>query len=145
MSPCSTVSEAYAAHRVGERMRDGTIFAGISPDTGKAIYTTGSDAIHTHDWFEAKAYCEASEKSPDAVNSSGHKEWRVPTKGELNVLFQNRAAIGGFNESGSYPAGWYWSSSHYDDPYGNAWAQRFSDGLQLYNYDNGASYLRCVR
>ena len=35
----------------------------------------------------------------------------MPTKEELNVLFNNRAEIGGFNETGSDPAGWYWSSS----------------------------------
>jgi hypothetical protein len=33
----------------------------------------------------------------------------MPTKSELNVLFNNRAAIGGFDLSGSEPSGWYWS------------------------------------
>lgn len=74
--------------------------------------------------------------------------WRVPTKGELNVLYNNRATIAGFNESGSHPAGWYWSSSHYCN---DAWDQRFSDGSQGYDdgdddYRKGSdSSLRCVR
>jgi hypothetical protein len=67
----------------------------------------------------------------------------VPTKGELNVLFQNRAAIGGFDISGSFPAGWYGSSSQGLN-YG-AWDQRFSDGHQYDNFTYGDSSLRCVR
>jgi hypothetical protein len=67
----------------------------------------------------------------------------VPTKAELNVLFQSRAAIGSFNTAGSGPAGWYWSSSR--NYYNVAWAQRFSDGFQGYNSNrNSASALRCV-
>jgi hypothetical protein len=64
------------------------------------------------------------------------------TKSELNVLFQNRAAIGAFDISGSYPAGWYWSSTQNNN---NAWAQRFSDGNQNNNNKNNDSSLRCVR
>src|SRR5215469_1416613 len=52
----------------------------------------------------------------------GHRDWRVPTKNELNVLFNNRAAIGGFNVSGSTPGWyWYWSSSSLSK--WNAWSQ----------------------
>jgi hypothetical protein len=136
----TAISEATTVHRIGDRMRDGTILAGISPDTGKAIYTTGLDAINTRDWFDAKGYCEASGKPPAL---SGHEDWRVPTKGELNVLFQNRAAIGGFNESGSYPAGWYWSSSQGLD--NTAWEQRFRDGGQYILNKDLRSSVRCVR
>jgi hypothetical protein len=76
------------------------------------------------------------------LNAHGHKDWRVPTKAELNVLFGNRAAIGGFDTTGSNPAGWYWSSSRGND---NAWAQRFSDGYQYTSFRYYASSLRCVR
>jgi hypothetical protein len=69
----------------------------------------------------------------------------VPTNGELNVLFKNRAAIGGFNETSSGPAGWYWSSSL--GYYNNMWAQRFSDGRQNtgLTYDTNHASLRLVR
>lgn len=76
------------------------------------------------------------------LDAHGHLDWRVPTKGELNVLFQNRAAIGGFNETGSDPAGWYWSSSPL---YGDGWVQRFSDGYQNDDYRLNDSSLRLVR
>jgi hypothetical protein len=120
----------------GERMSDGTIFAGISPETNKPMYTTPQDAPLTMRWKAAMEYAAK-------LDTLGHQDWRAPTKGELNVLFKNRAAIGGFDESGSSPAGWYWSSSQGD--YG-AWDQRFSGGNQNYNIFKGdASSLRCVR
>jgi len=77
------------------------------------------------------------------LDAHGYKDWHVPTKAELNVLFNNRAAIGGFNVSGSGPAGWYWSAS----PYFKwcAWGQRLSDGAQDHlNEDNHLS-VRPVR
>jgi hypothetical protein len=77
------------------------------------------------------------------ANGFGHKDWHVPTKNELNVLFNNRAAIGGFDISGSNPSGWYWSSSFYDK--WNAWGQRFSDGFQNDFSKVYPSSVRCVR
>jgi len=59
------------------------------------------------------------------------------------VLFNNRAAIGGFDMSGSYPAGWYWSAS--PGIKWGAWGQRFSDGCQDCNFKHGHSSVRCVR
>ena len=55
-----------------------------------------------------------AEKYAKGFEGHGHKDFRVPTKNELSVLFNNRAAIGGFNVTGSIPAGWYWSSSRND-------------------------------
>jgi hypothetical protein len=117
-------------------MPDGTVYAGVSPDTGKAMYTTAADAPATCIFNEAQKYASQ-------LDAHGHRDWRVPTRGELNVLFRNRAAIGGFEESGSDPAGWYWSSSQYLNYH--AWAQRFRDGHQFYYVKANVSALRCVR
>jgi len=122
LSGCVAQHAAVAPHpaRIGIQMQNG-VYAGISPDTHKPFYTTPADAPETYTWSEGTAYCSA-------LDASGHKGWRVPTQGELNVEFNNRASIGGFNLSGSYNAGWYWSSS---PSFGsNAWAQRFIDGYQ---------------
>ena len=95
---------ASAEPKIGDKMPDGTVFAGISPDTNKPMYATPADASLTMKFNEAQEYAAK-------LDAHGHKDWRVPTKAELNVLFNNRAAIGGFNVTGSYPAGWYWSAS----------------------------------
>lgn len=103
-------------------MPDGTLYAGISPDTGKPIYTMSEDAPLTMTFNEAKDYAAK-------LDAHSHKDWRVPTKGELNVLFNNRSKIGGFKENVLGGAGFYWSSSEtssYAKP--RAWCKRFSDG-----------------
>jgi hypothetical protein len=114
----------------GDRIPDGTVYAGISPDTHKPIYATPGDAPLTYTFNEAGKYAAR-------LDAHGHKDWRVPTKRELNVLFNNRAAVGGFDESGSGPGGWYWSSSQY--------SYYFSDGNQHHDYKTSDSSLRCVR
>jgi hypothetical protein len=101
------------------------------------MYTTPRDAAIFYTFDKAQKYCSG-------LDAHGHREWRVPTKAELNVLFHNRAAIGGFNLSGSNPAGWYWSSSQKSGLWG-AWGQRFSDGYQVTYYEVNLSSMRCVR
>ena len=128
-----------AEPKVGDKMPDGTIYAGISPETNKPMYATPADAPLTMTFNEATEYAAK-------LDAHGHRDWRVPTKAELNVLFNNRAAIGEFNLTGSVPAGWYWTSSQ-----GNGWEvqfvrdQRFSDGYQGIDGPDGHSSLRCVR
>jgi hypothetical protein len=117
-------------------MPDGTIFVGVSPDTGKPMYTTPADAPLTMKWKQAMEYAAR-------LDAHGHQDWRVPAKDELNVLFKNRAAIGGFDVTGSIPAGWYWSWS--EDGTFTAWAQRFRYGHQEWDFKFDAQSLRCVR
>jgi hypothetical protein len=130
---------AKAVLRIGERMPDGTIYAGTAPDTGDAFYTMPEDAPLTYSFNQAAAYAEILNRQ----KFLGHDDWRVPTKDELHVLFRNRAAIGGFNETGSHSAGWYWSST--EDSLNFAWDQRFSDGHRGWHNEDDFSSLRCVR
>ncbi len=82
--------------------------------------------------YEAATYCKT-------LLQNGHSDWYLPALGELNLLYTNRVAIGGFNTGGSY----YWSSTEYNNP--NAWAERFSDGTQSTDTKNNANLVRCVR
>jgi uncharacterized protein (TIGR02145 family) len=50
--------------------------------------------------------------------------WRVPTKDELNILFENKESIGQFTD------GFYWSSTKDESSVSFAWGQRFEDGFQ---------------
>ena len=134
--PGPAAAQRASGTKVGDRVPDGTIYAGTSPETDKALHTTPGDAPRAYNWDSGSRYCAD-------LQAHGHHDWRVPTKDELNVLFQNRDAIGGFNISGSYPAVWYWSSSPFD--YDSAWDQRFSDGSHGINLKRDSSSLRCVR
>jgi hypothetical protein len=126
--------------QIGTRMEDGTVYAGISPDTGERIYALPADAPLTMRWSQAMEY---------AAGFEGHGKpkgaFRVPTAGELNVLFHYRAEIGGFNQTTSTPAGWYWSSTEHRGYAGYAWDQRFDDGHRGWNHLNAESSLRLVR
>ena len=130
------VPPVTAEPKVGDKMPDGTIYAGVSPDTGKAMYATPADASLTMTFNQAKEYAAK-------FDAHGYQDWRVPTKAELNVLFNNRAAVGGFNVTCSTPAGWYWSASQ--SGIWGAWDQRFSDGAQSYDGKGDHLSVRCVR
>ena len=74
----------------------------------------------------------------------GFTDWYLPSKEELNKLYINRVAIGGF--TGAF----YWSStegSTSSQNQGYAWGQYFSNGLQQdYDNTNGAkTSLQSVR
>jgi hypothetical protein len=133
-----TLSDAASpdALTIGDTMPDRTIYAGVSPDTGRPMYTTPKDSGLCGEWRKAMDHAAG-------LDAHGHKDWRAPTKAELKVLFTHCAAIGNFNETGSIPGGWYWSSMQYGQYY--AWAQRFSDGHQDYLGKPDAASLRCVR
>jgi hypothetical protein len=124
---------------IGDKMPDGTIYAGISPDRNKPMYTTWDDAPLAMTFNGAKDFARALNRR----HAYDHDDWRVPTKKELNVLFNHRAAICGFNESGCDHDGWYWSSTQYSRS--AAWSQRFSDGYQGAGCTHSDSAVRYVR
>ena len=123
----------------GQRMPDGTVYAGISPSSGRPMFAAPNDVKLRIDWFAARNYA-------DTLDAHGHNDWRVPTPAELNTVFNNRAAIGNFDETGvSYQT----SESSEEKFYGFAIfarAQRFSDGFRNRGYHKGSvAALRCVR
>ncbi|MCB9988797.1 MAG: DUF1566 domain-containing protein [Rhodospirillales bacterium] len=91
--------------------------------------------------YAAAEYCAG-------LSAYGHADWYLPAQDELDVLYDAKNAgdlNGTFNETGSLPAGWYWSSS--ENANGYARLQRFSDGSQsngILSKDYGLA-VRCVR
>lgn len=65
-------------------------------------------------------------------------DWYLPSKFELNLLYLQKAMVGGFS------SGKYWSST---DGIGNgqAWAQFFSVGTQFWEPKNVPDYVRAIR
>lgn len=64
--------------------------------------------------------------------------WRLPTKDELNIIYENKDKIGGFR----YDDG-YWSSTEFDPV--NGWGQYLEDGYQYGRGKEYTSYVRDVR
>ena len=68
---------------------------------------------------------------------NGYDDWFLPSKDELNMLYINRVAIGGFAYT------YYWSSS--EQNYYYAWLQYFGYGNQITQDKNYYSRVRAVR
>jgi hypothetical protein len=126
-------------HQIGDEMPDGTIYAGISPDTHQPMYATPRDAPGTYTFNEAASYAKN-------LDPHGRHDFHAPSKGELNVLWENRnegKLKGTFNDTGLLPTGRYWSSKH--DSFNLGWVQHFCDGYQDFIDRGLVSSLRCVR
>ena len=67
----------------------------------------------------------------------GYSDWYLPSRDELDKLYINQGAVGGFS------SGDYWSSSEGGSL--SAWSQSFYDGFQFSNVKNFPSYVRAVR
>ena len=78
-----------------------------------------------------------------AYTGGGYTDWYLPSKDELNKLYLNRVAIGGFISNSN---GLYWSSSEIQSyPYHSAWLQDFSNGGPLSIFKNFDVNVRAIR
>jgi hypothetical protein len=74
------------------------------------------------------------------LDLGGHQDWYLPSSSELNLLYLNRDAIGGFN-TGQFTS-FYWSST----TQGNlAYFEWFSNGTQDLNAQTYSLLVRAVR
>ena len=69
-----------------------------------------------------------------SYHGGGLTDWFLPSKDELNTLYQNKTAVGGFADN------YYWSSSEIDSEH--VWDQYFGSGSP---YDPSKSYSLRVR
>lgn len=78
------------------------------------------------DWNDAKIFC--------ADLGEG---WKLPSQEELNILYQNKVAIGGFSNNN------YWSSTEASSK--GAWDLNFGDGEQFNRNKRDTYNVRAVR
>lgn len=72
-----------------------------------------------------------------AYNGGGYSDWYLPSKDELNKLYLNRTAVGGFANT------FYWSSTEIGLE--DAWAQSFNTGTQGYDDKSLLIHVRAIR
>ena len=102
--------------------------------TGTAIGTglSNTNTIIASQGATATSYAAGLAR---AYTGGGYTDWYLPSKDELNKLYLNKVAIGGFSE---YV--YYWSSTEYDNY--NVWAHYFGIGMLV---DRGKSNTYTVR
>ena len=98
---------------------------------GQAAKKTGS-AFGTTDSRYAAYQCTQ-------YFGNGYADWYLPSKNELNLMYQNLK----MKEIGGFSSNYYWSSSEISST--NAWNQPFSNGGQLSGTKDGPIYVRAIR
>jgi len=71
------------------------------------------------------------------LSAGNHYDWHLPSKDELNIMYQNKEMTGNFTGYN------YWSSS--ESTTSKAWCQNFSSGVQNTQYKNNTYRVRAIR
>lgn len=109
----------------------------IGPGGGLVFYIEGtrawecSEFLGYSNWEGAKSLCSK-------YRGGGYRDWYLPSKDELNLVYINLKSTGKISDDGLL----YWSSSEID--YNRAWIHRFN-GFQDGNGKNGTCSVRAVR
>ena len=75
-------------------------------------------------------------------------DWYLPSKEELNLMFQNKATIDATatsNGGSGFASAYYWSSTEYGTNGNGAWRQLFSNGGQTSGNTRYTNSVRAVR
>lgn len=112
---------------------------------GNTLTALGEGQANTNAMKAQNGYTGGAAKVCDdysvTVGSVAYTDWFLPSKDELDKLYLNKVAIGGFADTDINP--FYWSSSEYDA--NDAWSQNFNDGAQINYYKYYTLRVRAVR
>lgn len=123
-----------------------TYTIGLHPELGGYVFYITTDGKHglvseTQDqsagvnWYLSQdIISNSSNHSPNGLKFT---DWRLPTKYELGLMYNNRIAIGGFSSAN------YWSSTVAD--FTIAWNLNFSDGSQTTKAKSFNYIVRSIR
>ena len=115
----------------------------VTGATGTAIGTglTNTNAIIAAQGEAQTVQTDYAAGLARAYNGGGYTDWFLPSKDELNLLYENKTAIGGFVATS------YWSSTEGD--INNAWRQDGTcpecDGYQSWDSKDTTDGVRAVR
>ena len=73
------------------------------------------------------------------VNGEYYDDWYLPSRAELQLLYDQKGTVGGFYDAN------YWSSNEYVSSTGLAWYMWFGNGGVDGNFKTSPSSVRCVR
>lgn len=111
--------------------------AGQYRTTGATAVEVGTGFINTAIILQVLGDGVYAARQCALQSANNYSDWVLPSKDELQLLFQYKSAIGNFT---SYN---YWSSSEYSQS--RAWCQNFSSGAQSTQYKNNTYRVRPIR
>jgi hypothetical protein len=117
------IAKKYLKFKIGQEHLGGIIFH-VDKSGEHGLIAAKSDYFEKLTWH-------------DAMKIFPIGDWRLPTKEELNFLYEQKDIVGGF---AAYD---YWSSSEYNILF--AWTQYFSSGNLYSSAKNVTYYVRAVR
>jgi hypothetical protein len=126
-SPVPVSAKRFA---IGQQYGGGIIFY-VDESGQSGLIAAKSDIPGPYfTWSDSKAACKR-------FVSGDYRDWRLPTKDELNKLYFKNSVVGGFADS------YYWSST--ENGADNAWSQYFGNGGQDWDGKAGYNRVRAVR
>ncbi|MEE9430193.1 MAG: DUF1566 domain-containing protein [Melioribacteraceae bacterium] len=126
--------EVAGTYAVGDLTQGGYVIE-VTPDGHHGLVAALQDQNTSVNWYESNDVL--SNAATHETRGKNYKDWRLPTKRELNLMYNQRTAIGNFAISA------YWSSTEYLN--GTAWSQSFGTGTQNTNVKATTLYVRAVR
>jgi hypothetical protein len=114
-------------------------FNGSYITTGATAIALGTGNANTNTIVAAQGEGSYAAKLCYDLVLGGYSDWYLPSKDELNKLYLNRAAVGGFGSNSPY-----WSSTE-DISDGGAWRQFFDTGNQMSFFKNLTNRVRAIR
>lgn len=127
--PIISIGDSFEGGKVAYILQSGDI--GYDPTLIQGIIASESDEIQLLNFANANAAC-------DIKTTNGYSDWVLPGLNELDILYTNKVAIGGFTNND------YWSSLESQSGL-VAWFQNFSNGSQDQGAENYQAYVRAIR
>jgi len=123
------------SYSLGERALGGVVFY-INESGTHGLVAASDDQMKIVNWYHANDNLN----NPSLHDEAGKAffDWRIPTKFELNLMYERKGIIGNFTRSN------YWSSNEYENG-DSAWAQNFGDGFQLSQEKSTENSVRLIR
>ena len=114
-------------------------YNGSSVATGATANALGTGYANTNTIISVQGATATSYAAglARAYTGGGYIDWYLPSKDELNKLYLQKYAVGGFNNHT------YWSST--ENASNDAWYQEFYEGGQYANGKGFTNYVRAVR
>ena len=130
----TAITASSTTHTISETFGGGIVFY-VTTDGLHGLIAETQDQSTSCKWYDAQNIISTTANHSAA--GALFTDWRLPTKYELNLMYNARSTIRNFANS------YYWSSTEYD--YRLAWRQYFTDQSQGAIDKANTYYVRAVR